>query len=427
MEGSGVSAGMQKSCFRFEGESWMFKALAYAATSKTSPMAPITISRREPRSNDVNIEILYCGVCHTDIHTAHDEWDGLIYPNGTLYPCVPGPEIVGRVTSLGSKARRLKVGEVVAVGTMVDSCLECDNCRAGLEPYCEEYATWTYNAPDRITSDNTQGGYSDSIVVREEFVLKLNFPELSLAAVAPLLCAGITMGSPLRYWKIGAGSKVGIVGIGGLGHLGGKLARALGAHVVAFTTSESKREDALKLGAQEVVVTRNPEEMYAHVGKFDFVLNTVAVPHSLDAYLALLGHGGTMALVGIPGEPHPSPSVASLIGMRRSPAGSLVGGIKETQEMLDFCAEHGVLAETETIPIQEVETAFARMVKNDIKYRFVVDMKSLKRNVWPEAEWIYAYQPRHERNSNPIWTSRGFYEYQEELEAIYSRTTRLRH
>ena len=359
----------------------MSKALAYAATSKTSRMGPITISRRELRSNDVNIEILYCGVCHTDIHTAHGEWDGLIYPNGTIYPCVPGHEIVGRVTSVGPNAKRFNVGEVVAVGTMVDSCLECDNCQAGLEPYCEKYATWTYNAPDRITGDNTQGGYSDSIVVREEFVLKLNFLEQSLAAVAPLLCAGITMWSPLRHWKIGPGSKVGIVGIGGLGHMGVKLARALGAHVVAFTTSESKRADALRLGAQEIVVSRNPDEMNAQAGKLDFILNTLAVPHSLDTYLVLLRHGGTMALVGIPEEPHPSPSVASLIGLRRSLAGSLVGGTKETQEMLDFCAENGVVAETETIPVQEIETAFARMVKNDVKYRFVVDMKSLKQNL----------------------------------------------
>jgi uncharacterized zinc-type alcohol dehydrogenase-like protein len=356
------------------------KALAYAATSKASPMAPITISRRELRSNDVNIEILYCGVCHTDIHTAHGEWDGLIYPNGTIYPCVPGHEIVGRVRSVGPDVKRFKIGEVVAVGTMVDSCLECDNCKAGLEPYCQKFATWTYNAPDRITGDNTQGGYSDSIVVREEFVLTLNFPELSLAAVAPLLCAGITMWSPLRHWQIGPESKVGIVGIGGLGHMGIKLARALGAHVVAFTTSESKREGALKLGAHEVAVSRNHDEMNAQAGELD-ILNTVAVPHSLDAYLAPLRHGGTMALVGIPEKPHPSPSVASLIGLRRSLAGSLVGGIKETQEMLDFCARNGVIAETEIIPMHEIETAFARMVKNDVKYRFVVDMKSLKKNL----------------------------------------------
>jgi uncharacterized zinc-type alcohol dehydrogenase-like protein len=229
------------------------------------------------------------------------------------------------VTSVGPDVKRFKVGEFVAVGTMVDSCLECDNCKAGLEPYCQKYATWTYNAPDRITGDNTQGGYSDSIVVREEFVLKLNFPAQSLAAVAPLLCAGITMWSPLRHWKIGPESKV---GIGGLGHMGIKLARARGAHVVAFTTSESKREGALKLGAQEVVVSSNPEEMNPQSGKLDFILNTVAVPHNLDGYLALLGHGGTMALVGIPEKPHPSPSVASLIGLRRSLAGSLVGELR---------------------------------------------------------------------------------------------------
>jgi uncharacterized zinc-type alcohol dehydrogenase-like protein len=355
----------------------MPQALAYAAASKTTPFAPITITRRELRANDVNIEILYCGVCHTDIHTAHGEWDGLIYPNGTIYPCVPGHEVVGRVVSIGHDVKRFQPGEFVAVGTMVDSCQECDACKAGLEPYCERYATWSYNAPDRVTGENTQGGYAESIVVREEFVLKLNFPEKDLAAVAPLLCAGITMWSPLRHWKVGAGTKVGIVGIGGLGHMGVKLARALGAHVVAFTTSESKREDALKLGAHEVVVSRNPDEMAAQSNKLDFILNTVAVPHSLDTYLSLLARGGTMALVGIPAEPHPSPSVASLIGMRRSLAGSLVGGIRETQEMLDFCAAHDVLSEIEIIPMQAIETAFARMVKNDIKYRFVVDMQSL--------------------------------------------------
>ena len=355
----------------------MSTALAYAATSSTSPMTPITISRRALRSNDIQIEILYCGVCHTDIHTAHGEWDGLIYPNGTIYPCVPGHEIVGQVVSVGEDVARFKVGEVVAVGTVVDSCLECDNCKAGLEPYCTEYATWSYNSPDRVSGENTQGGYSDSIVVREEFVLKLRFPRKDLAAVAPLLCAGITMWSPLRHWKIGPGSKVGIVGIGGLGHMGVKLAGALGAHVVAFTTSENKRSDALRLGAHEVVVSRNADEMNSQAGKLDFILNTVAIPHSLDTYLATLRLGGTMALVGIPEKPHPSLSVASLIGLRRSLAGSLVGGIKETQEMLDFCAEHGVIADIETIPMQEIETAFSRMIANDVKYRFVVDMRSL--------------------------------------------------
>jgi uncharacterized zinc-type alcohol dehydrogenase-like protein len=356
----------------------MPQARAYGVTAKAAAFAPLTISRRNPRPNDVRIEILYCGVCHTDLHTAHAEWDGLIYPQGTLYPCVPGHEIVGRVASVGSEVTRFKQGEFVAVGTMVDSCQECEACKAGQEPYCERYATWSYNAPDRVSGDNTQGGYADSIVVREEFVLKIKHAEKDLAAVAPLLCAGITMWSPLRHWNVRPGKKVGVVGIGGLGHMGVKLARALGAYVVAFTTSESKRADALKLGADEVVVSTNTDEMAAQASKLDFILNTVAVPHSLDTYLDLLRRDGTMALVGIPAEPHPSPSVASLIGLRRSLAGSLVGGIRETQEMLDFCAEHGVLSEIETIPIQQIESAFTRMIKNDVKYRFVVDMNSLR-------------------------------------------------
>jgi uncharacterized zinc-type alcohol dehydrogenase-like protein len=356
----------------------MPKAKAYAATSKAATFSPITIDRRDPRPNDVNIEILYCGVCHTDLHTAQAEWDGLIYPQGTIYPCVPGHEVVGRVISVGSEVSRFKAGEIVAVGTMVDSCQECEACKSGNEPYCEKYATWTYNSPHRVTGENTEGGYADSIVVREEFVLKITHAEKDLAAVAPLLCAGITMWSPLRHWNAGPGKKVGIVGIGGLGHMGVKLARALGAHVVAFTTSESKRDDALKLGAHEVVVSRNADEMAAHAGTLDLILNTVAVPHSLDTYLNLLRRDGTMTIVGIPAEPHPSPSVASLIGLRRSLAGSLVGGVKETQEMLDFCAENGVVSDIEVVPMQQIETAFERMVKNDVKYRFVVDMQSLK-------------------------------------------------
>jgi uncharacterized zinc-type alcohol dehydrogenase-like protein len=359
----------------------MPEAKAYAATSKLATFGPITINRRELRPNDVNIDILYCGVCHTDLHTAHAEWDGLIYPQGTLYPCVPGHEIVGRVVSVGPEVTRFKMGEIVAVGTMVDSCQECEACRSGKEPYCEKYATWTYNSPDRITGDNTQGGYADSIVVREEFVLKITHAEKDLAAVAPLLCAGVTMWSPLRHWNAGPGKKVGIVGIGGLGHMGVKLARALGAHVVAFTTSESKRADAVKLGAQEVVVSKSADEMAAHAGSLDLIVNTVAVPHSLDTYLNLLRRDGTMAVVGIPAEPHPSPSVASLIGGRRSLAGSLVGGIKETQEMLEFCAENNVVSEIEIVPMQQIENAFTRMVKNDVKYRFVVDMQSLKHTV----------------------------------------------
>jgi uncharacterized zinc-type alcohol dehydrogenase-like protein len=359
----------------------MPKAKAYAATSKAATFSPITIDRRDPRPNDVNIEILYCGVCHTDLHTAQADWDGLIYPQGTIYPCVPGHEVVGRVTSVGSEVSRFKAGEIVAVGTMVDSCQECEACKSGNEPYCEKYATWTYNSPDRVTGKNTEGGYADSIVVREEFVLKITHAEKDLAAVAPLLCAGITMWSPLRHWNAGPGKKVGIVGIGGLGHMGVKLARALGAHVVAFTTSESKRADALKLGAHEVVFSKNADEMAAHAGTLDLILNTVAVPHSLDTYLNLLRRDGTMTIVGIPAEPHPSPSVASLIGLRRSLAGSLVGGVKETQEMLDFCAENGVVSDIEVVPMQQIETAFERMVKNDVKYRFVVDMQSLKQTV----------------------------------------------
>ena len=355
----------------------MPQAKAYAATSKTSPMGPITISRRDLRANDVNIEILYCGVCHTDLHTAHAEWDGLIYPQGTIFPCVPGHEVVGRVSGVGSEVTRFKKGQIVAVGTMVDSCQECEACRSGNEPYCERYATWTFNSPDRITGDNTQGGYADSIVVREEFVLEIKHDEKDLAAVAPLLCAGITMWSPLRHWNVGPEKKVGIVGIGGLGHMGIKLAHALGAHVVAFTTSESKRADAFKLGANEVVVSKNADEMAAQAGKLDFIINTVAMPHSLDSYLGLLRRDGTMALVGIPAEPHPSPSVASLIGLRRSLAGSLVGGVKETQEMLDFCAEKGIVSDVEMIRIQQIDEAYDRMLKSDVRYRFVIDNASL--------------------------------------------------
>jgi uncharacterized zinc-type alcohol dehydrogenase-like protein len=293
---------------------------------------------------------------------------------------VPGHEIVGRVTGVGGEVTRFKQGELVAVGTVVDSCQECEACKTGNEPYCERYATWTFNSPDRITGDNTQGGYADAIVVREDFVLKIKHAEKDLAAVAPLLCAGVTMWSPLRHWNVGSEKKVGIVGIGGLGHMGIKLAHALGAHVVAFTTSESKKADALKLGANEVVVSNSADEMTAQAGKLDLIINTVAVPHSLDTYLNLLRRDGTMVLVGIPAYPHPSPSVASLIGLRRSLAGSLVGGIEETQEMLDFCAEHGVMSEIEIIPMQEIETAFARMVKNDVRYRFVVDMRSLRQS-----------------------------------------------
>jgi alcohol dehydrogenase (NADP+) len=356
----------------------MSTAHGYAAQSSDSPLSPFTFVRRDLRKNDVQIDILYCGVCHSDIHTAHGEWDGTVYAEGTIFPCIPGHEIVGRVNSVGADVTSFKAGDLVAVGTMVDSCKECDNCKRGLEQHCQRGTTWTYNAPDRITGENTFGGYSDSVVVREEFVLKVRHKEKDLAAVAPLLCAGITMWSPLRHWNAGPGKKVGIVGIGGLGHMGIKLAHALGAYVVAFTTTENKRRDALDLGADEVVVSRNPEEMAAHTGSLDLIINSVAVKHDLNLFLNLLQLDGTMALVGIPAESHPSPSVPSLVGLRRSLAGSLVGGIAETQEMLDFCAEHGVLAQIEKTPIQKIEAAFDRMTRNDIKYRFVIDMQSLR-------------------------------------------------
>lgn len=355
----------------------MYIARGYAAQTSEGQLVPYTFTRRELRKNDVLINVLYCGICHSDIHTVQGEWDGTVYANGTIYPCVPGHEIVGKVGSIGDGVTKFKAGDLVAVGTMVDSCQDCSTCQRGLEQHCQRGATWTYNAPDRVTGDNTYGGYSDSVVVREDFVLKINQPEKNLAAVAPLLCAGVTMWSPLRHWQAGPGKKVGIVGIGGLGHMGIKLAHALGAYVVAFTTSESKKQDALELGADEVVISRHPKEMSAHAGSFDLIVNSVAAKHDLDPLLNLLQLDGTMTLVGIPAEPHPAPSVAGLIGLRRSLAGSLVGGIAETQELLDFCAQHGVLAQIEIIPVQQIQTAFDRMVKGDVKYRFVIDMKSL--------------------------------------------------
>jgi uncharacterized zinc-type alcohol dehydrogenase-like protein len=356
----------------------MSTSYGYAAFSPTLPHGPLTFERRDLRPDDVHLDILFSGVCHSDLHTAHGEWDGLIYPNGTAYPLVPGHEIVGRVKAVGSAVSKFAVGDVVGVGTMVDSCGHCPSCEGGQESYCANYATWTYNSPDRIDGTVTQGGYSDAIVVQENFVFRISHNEEQLPAVAPLLCAGVTMWSPLRHWDVGPGKTVGIVGIGGLGHMGIKLARALGAHVVAFTTSESKRADALALGAHKVVISRDADAMAAHAGTLDLVLNSVAVAHDLDTYTSLLKLNGTQVLVGIPAEPHPSPSVANLIGGRRSLAGSLVGGTTETQEMLDFCAAHGIVADIETIRIQDIERAFARMVKNDVKYRFVIDMKSIR-------------------------------------------------
>jgi len=355
----------------------MYLTRGYAAHGCDTPLIPLEFRRRDLREDDVLIQILYCGVCHSDLHTVHGEWDKSVYPGGTIYPCVPGHEIVGKVESTGKRVTRVNTGDVVAVGTMVDSCKQCRACKRGLEQYCDHGATWTYNSPDRITGENNYGGYSTLIVVREEFVLKVKHGESELPAVAPLLCAGVTMWSSLRHWNAAVGKKVGIVGIGGLGHLGIKLARALGAYVVAFTTSENKRQDAFTLGANEAVNCRNREEMAAHKSSFDVIINTVAIKHDLNPFLNLLQLDGTMALVGIPAEAHISPSVVDLIGLRRGLAGSLVGGIKETQELLDFCAGHGVVAQTETIAIQEIGHAYERIVRSEVKYRFVIDMSSL--------------------------------------------------
>ena len=349
----------------------MIPARAYAVHGPEDRFQPFSFERRDPRPNDVAIAISWCGVCHSDLHTARGEW------GGTKYPCVPGHEIVGTVTAVGAEVTKFREGDLVGVGCMVDSCLTCGACKAGLEQYCEPGFTGTYNGPEQGTGGNTWGGYSDRIVVREEFVLKIRHDENDLAGVAPLLCAGITTWSPLRHWKVGPGQKVGVVGIGGLGHMGIKLAHALGAHVVAFTTSPSKRDDALALGADEVVVSRDSEEMAAHRESFDFILNTVAAPHELDPFLLQLKRDGTMVLVGVPAEPHPSPSVGALIFRRRSLAGSLIGGIAETQEMLDFCADHDIVADVETIRIQQIDEAYERMLRSDVKYRFSIDMTSI--------------------------------------------------
>jgi len=346
-------------------------AKAIGANSADEPLHPLDIQRREPGPNDVAIRIAYCGVCHSDLHTVKSEW------GGTLYPCVPGHEIVGEVTAVGGEVTRYRVGDTVGVGCMVDSCKHCASCADGEEQYCENGFVGTYNGATDDPPGHTLGGYSDSITVDERFVLKINHPEDQLAAVAPLLCAGITTYSPLRHWNVGPGKKVGIVGIGGLGHMGVKLAHAMGAHTVAFTTSESKRQDAHDLGADEVVISRDPEQMAQHARSFDFILNTVAAPHNLDAFTSLLKVNGTMCLVGVPAEPHPSPNIGVLIFGRRSIAGSLIGGIRETQEMLDFCAEHGIVSDIEMIRGDQINEAYERMLRSDVKYRFVIDNSSL--------------------------------------------------
>ncbi|WP_434627566.1 NAD(P)-dependent alcohol dehydrogenase [Pseudomonas sp. Z6-14] len=350
----------------------MNNAIGYAALDPSAPLAPYTFARRAVGLNDVKIEILYCGVCHSDLHTARNEW------NNTIYPSVPGHEIVGRVTAVGDSVQAFKVGDLAGVGCMVDSCQSCPSCGEGLEQYCENGFVGTYNGNAFGGGENTFGGYSDNIVVNEKFALRISHRDTDLAAVAPLLCAGITTYSPLREWKVGPGQKVGVVGLGGLGHMAVKIANAMGAHVVLFTTSPNKKEDALRLGASEVVVSKIKDEMEAHTNSFDFILNTVAAPHDLDAFLSLLKRDATMTLVGAPESPHPSPSVFNLIFKRRRLAGSLIGGIAETQEMLDFCAEHGIVSDIEMIDIRNINEAYERMLKSDVKYRFVIDMASLK-------------------------------------------------
>ena len=343
---------------------------AYGAQAADQPLQPLAITRRAPGAHDVQIAIAYCGVCHSDIHQVRSEWAG------TLFPCVPGHEIVGRVAAVGAQVSGFAPGDLVGVGCIVDSCRHCADCGDGLENYCD-HMVGTYNGPTPDAPGHTLGGYSQQIVVHERYVLRVRHPAAQLKAVAPLLCAGITTYSPLRHWKVGPGHKVGVVGIGGLGHMGIKLARAMGAHVVAFTTSESKRDAARALGAHEVVVSRNRGEMKAHAASLDFILNTVAAPHDLDPFFALLRRDGTMALVGAPASPHPPSNVFSLIMKRRSLAGSLIGGIPETQEMLDFCAEHGIVADVEMIRADEINAAYERMLKGDVKYRFVIDCASL--------------------------------------------------
>src|SRR5208337_2056068 len=349
-----------------------YSTKVYSARSATSKLAPGSIQRRHPRPQDIQIEILYCGVCHSDLHTVRNEWESVI---PTVYPCVPGHEIVGRVVKAGSAVKKFKEGDLAAVGCLVDSCGVCPSCRAGDEQFCENMATFTYNSEDKQIGGVTYGGYSQSIVVTEAFALKVP-KQLNLAATAPLLCAGITTYSPLRHWNVKKGQKVGIVGLGGLGHMGLKFAHAFGANVVLFTTSPNKTEDALRLGADEVVISKNEAEMQKHLGSFDFILDTVSAVHDLNSYIALLKRDGTLTLVGAP--PTPSPILGfGLLFRRRQLAGSIIGGIRETQEMLDFCAEHGITSDIELIRMEQVNEAFERLLKSDVKYRFVIDMASL--------------------------------------------------
>ena len=352
----------------------MIRAAAYAGFSPKTPLGPHTIDRREPWSRDVQIEILYCGVCHSDLHTVRDEWDT------PTYPCVPGHEIVGRVVAVGPGVTRFKPGDLAAVGCMVDSCRDCRSCNAGLEQYCDNRkVTWTYDSPDPHTGGVTYGGYSTAIVVDEHFVLSLP-ASLDLSAAAPLLCAGITTYSPLRHWGAGPGVRAGIVGLGGLGHMGVKLAHALGAHVTLFTTSRSKVEDARRMGADEVIVTAGaPRDWSRPAAPLDLIIDTVAASHDLNPYLRSLDRDGALVLVGLPAHHHPPIEENLLTSRRRSLAGSGIGGITETQEMLDFCAAHGIACDVEVIAIQQINEAYERMLRSDVRYRFVIDMASLGR------------------------------------------------
>src|SRR6201998_1228084 len=350
----------------------MYKAKAYSVASATSPFASTTIARRDLSEHDVQIEILFCGICHSDLHQARAEWNEVM---PTVYPCVPGHEIVGRVTKVGSAVKKFKPGDLAAVGCLVDSDTTCPECKAGFEQFCPNF-TVTSNSPHKHTGGVTYGGYSDSIVVTERFVLSVP-SNLNLAGAAPLLCAGITTYSPMRHWGVTKGKKVGIVGLGGLGHMGVKFAHAFGAHTVVFTTSPSKKDDALRLGADEVVISKNADEMAKHAGSFDFILDAVAADHDLNAYINLLRRDGNLTMVGAPNKPLPV-AVFGLIFGRRSLSGSPIGGLPETQEMLDFCGKHNITSDVEVIPIQKVNEAYERLLKSDVKYRFSIDMASLK-------------------------------------------------
>ena len=350
----------------------MYNAKAYSAGSATSPLAPTTIARRDPTDTDVQIEILFCGICHSDLHQARNEWSGVM---PTVYPCVPGHEIVGRVTKVGSAVKKFQEGDLAAVGCLVDSDGTCPECKAGLEQFCPNLIL-TYNFPDKHTGGVTYGGYSDSIVVDERFVLKVP-KNLDLAGAAPLQCAGITTYSPMRHWGVTKGKKVGVVGLGGLGHMAVKFAHALGAHTVVFTTSPGKKDDALRLGADEVVLSKDANEMQKHAGSFDFILDAVSADHDLNVYLQMLRRDGSLVLVGAPEKPTPVSSFNLILG-RKSLSGSMIGGIAETQEMLDFCGDHNITSDVEVIPIQKVNEAYERLLKADVKYRFSIDMASLR-------------------------------------------------